>query len=196
MALKCKAIVTLPYPYQFVRFHQIPLSASMLFIIPVLAIIWIPWDYRSYGFSDGGSIAFMGFRVVGLNASIFADMGSSTRSVVSYGISSKFCRPALPKRMSHSELMDGIRLYTRTAQTPKKLTAAPYVRQDVPTPTVPRRQHNTLLRHAPRLLQTFLVMRKRRGHRAQPDRCAQIGNVAVLTPLGNDSSCSSGLAAL
>ena len=34
------------------------------------------------------------------------------------------------------------------------------VRQDIPTLTVSMRQHNTLLRHAPRLLQTFLVIRK------------------------------------
>ena len=53
--------------------------------------------------------------------------------------------------------------------TSKELTAAPYVRQDVPTHTIPRRQHNALLRHAPRLLQTFLVIRKYASYRAQPD---------------------------
>jgi len=86
--------------------------------------------------------------------------------------------------------------HTENLLIPIELTAAFYVRQDVPTPPVPRSQHNALLRQAPRLLHTFLVTGERPSHRTQPDRRAQIGNIAIFACLGNDGSCRGGLATL
>jgi hypothetical protein len=89
--------------------------------------------------------------------------------------------------MAHKSLLIPIRL---------ELTAAFYVRQDVPTPPVPRCQHNTLLRQAPRLLQTYFITRECPAHCTQPDRDAQTGNIAIFAGLGNNGSRGGGLATL
>ena len=82
-----------------ISFDRINRDAIDVVYHPCLGHFLDLWDSRSYGFpEEGGSIAFMGFRVVGLNASIFTVMGSAfdmmeyivrggTRSVVLYGIS-------------------------------------------------------------------------------------------------------------
>ena len=117
MALKCK-----PYPYQFVRFYQFLLSASivtrwMLFIIPVLAIIWVP-GILGLTASQRGEVRLLSRGVRGHVRKCYLhlfryNMGSafdmveymagvvwSSVTVISYGphlMPRKFCRSVIPR---------------------------------------------------------------------------------------------------
>ena len=61
-----------------ISFERINRDAMDVVHHPRLGHYLDPWHSRSYGFPEGrGSIAFTGFRVKGLNAYVFTDMGSA-----------------------------------------------------------------------------------------------------------------------
>jgi hypothetical protein len=100
---------------QFVRFYQFLLSASIvtrwtLFIIPVLAILWIP-GIVGLTASPRGEVRFLlhsGFVVMWINLfSIFADMGS-TFDMVEYMVERRM------GRYDHDVLFHAVRVSCRS----------------------------------------------------------------------------------